>query len=292
MTDATANASLRAAIWMLGAIVSFCAMAVAGRAVSATLDTFELMMYRSLIGLVIVVAVITARGLWSDVSARRWKLQAVRNLAHFSGQNLWFFAVTAIPLAQVFALEFTQPIWVLLLAPLVLGERLTRVRTISALLGFIGILIIVRPSASTLNAGIFAAGAAAVCFAFTTMFTKKLTRTESIACILFWLTLMQLALGFVTSGYDLDIALPDARSAPWVIVVAIGGLLAHFCITNALSLAPASFVIPIDFARVPTIALVGMALYGEALDLWVFVGGAIVFAGIYLNIWTETHQKK
>jgi drug/metabolite transporter (DMT)-like permease len=127
-----------------------------------------------------------------------------------------------------------------------------------------------------------------VFFAFTNMLTKKLTRSHSVANIMFWLTLLQLGFGVIAAGYDGDIALPDAITLPWLVVIALGGLLAHFCITNALSIAPAAVVMPIDFARLPTIAVVGMLLYGEPLDIWVFVGAAVIFAGNYLNILSET----
>ncbi|MFT5343108.1 MAG: drug/metabolite transporter (DMT)-like permease, partial [Paracoccaceae bacterium] len=267
----------RAALWMVGAIVAFSSMAVAGREVSFALDTFETMMYRSLIGLLIVVVLLTLTRSWPQVSRRSMGLQVVRNLAHFTGQNLWFFAVTVIPLAQVFALEFTSPIWVVVLAPLLLGERLTPVRALSAVLGFIGILIVARPSPETINAGVITAASAAFFFAITAICTKRLTRTESIACILFWLTSMQLVLGVIMAGYDGDIALPDAQTAPWLLLIALAGLTAHYCLTNALAIAPATVVIPIDFARLPTIAIVGMVLYHEALDIWVLVGATVIF---------------
>ncbi|WP_428925175.1 DMT family transporter [Marinibacterium sp. SX1] len=282
----------RAAAWMIGAIASFSSMAVAGREVSVQLDTFELMMYRSLFGLMIVAAVLTVTGKWASVTTDRLGLHLARNAAHFTGQNLWFFAITMIPLAQVFALEFTQPIWVLLLSPLLLGERLTAVRSLAAALGFAGILIVVRPGAEQLNLGVLCAASAAICFAFTTIFTKRLTRTASIGCILFWLTLMQLVLGLIAAGFDFDITLPDARALPWVILVALAGLLAHFCVANALAIAPATFVIPIDFARVPTIAIVGMLLYQEPLDIWVFVGAIVIFAGNYINLLAENRKRR
>ncbi|MAC82376.1 MAG: EamA family transporter [Rhodobacteraceae bacterium] len=277
----------RAAVWMIGAIASFSAMAVAGREVSAQLDTFELMTYRSLVGVIIVSAVLTLTRSWHKVTTDRLGLHLIRNVMHFSGQNLWFFAVTMIPLAQVFALEFTQPIWVLLLSPLLLGERLTPVRGLAAAMGFAGILIVIRPGADSMNVGVLAAAIAAIFFAFTTIFTKRLTRTASIGCILFWLTAIQLGLGLITAGHDFDITLPDAQTAPWVVLVALGGLLAHYCVANALAIAPATFVIPIDFARVPTIAIVGMILYGEPLDIWVFVGAIVIFAGNYINLLAE-----
>lgn len=275
---------------MTGAIASFSSMAVAGREVSFALDTFEIMMYRSAIGVVIVVAILSLTGKLGQISRQRIGLHFLRNLVHFSGQNLWFYAITLIPLAQVFALEFTSPLWIIILSPLVLGERLTPMRVFAAAMGFVGILIIARPSPETINVGIMAAAAAAIFFAFTGMFTKRLTRTDSVGCIMFWLTVMQLGFGLLAAGFDGDIALPDMQTAPWLIVIALGGLLAHFCITNALAIAPATVVMPIDFARLPTIAVVGMLLYNEALDVWVFVGAAVIFAANYLNILSETRK--
>ncbi len=290
MQDTTPPRVGTAALWMTGAIASFSAMAVAGREVSSALDTFEIMMYRSLLGFVIVVTVLTATGRMGQVSTRDFTTQFTRNFVHFCGQNLWFFAVTVIPLAQVFALEFTSPLWVVVLSPLVLGERLTPTRAVAAMMGFIGILIIARPSPETLNIGLFAAAGAAVFFAFTNMLTKKLTRRHSVANIMFWLTFLQLLFGAIAAGIDGDVALPDAATAPWLVVIALGGLLAHFCITNALSIAPATVVMPIDFARLPTIAVVGMILYAEPLEIWVFAGAAVIFAGNYLNILAETRK--
>jgi drug/metabolite transporter (DMT)-like permease len=283
---------LRAALWMTGAIASFSAMAVAGREAALDLDTFEIMFYRSIVGLVIVCVILSVTGRWHQVSRRHPGLQLLRNLAHFSGQNLWFYAITVIPLAQVFALEFTSPLWVLVLSPLVLGERLTRIRVLAAVMGFIGILIVARPGAESLNLGVLTAALSAVCFALTIMLTKKLTRTESVACILLYLNVTQLVFGLIAAGYDGAIALPSAISLPWVVLIGVAGLLAHFCLTNALSIAPATVVVPLDFARLPFIAVIGMLLYNEPLDLFVLAGALVIFGGNYLNIWYETRRRR
>jgi drug/metabolite transporter (DMT)-like permease len=283
---------LKAGLWMTGAIVAFSSMAVAGRAVSDQHDTFEIMMYRSFVGLIVVLVVVTLTRRWEEITRRSMGTHLVRNAAHFTGQNLWFYAVTLIPLAQVFALEFTTPLWVIVLSPLVLGERLTALRALAALIGFVGILIVARPSPETISIGVITAASSAIFFATTIMFTRKLTRTETVACILFWLTMMQAVMGFVASGYDGDIALPTAHTAPWLVMIGLAGLLAHYCITNALSIAPATVVVPFDFARLPAIAVVGVLLYDEALDIWVMVGAVVIFAAIYLNIWTETRKKR
>jgi drug/metabolite transporter (DMT)-like permease len=101
---------------------------------------------------------------------------------------------------------------------------------------------------------------------------------------MFWLTLMQAVFGIIGAGYDGDIALPSVIALPWIILIGFAGLLAHFCLTKALSLAPASIVMPIDFIRLPVIAIVAAQIYGEVLDPWVFVGAAIIFGANYLNI--------
>lgn len=278
------NTTLKAAIWMIGAITAFTTMAVAGRAASTNLDTFEIMLYRSLFGVAIVVIVAGYAGTFSQVRATKLKLHILRNAAHFTGQNLWFYAITVIPLAQVFALEFTTPIWVIVLSPFLIGERITRIGAFAAALGFVGILIVAQPDPHALNGGIVAAALCAIAFALTAIATRKLTRTETITCILFFLTTIQACFGLLFAGYDGDIALPTTQTLPWVITIGIAGLTAHFCMTKALSIAPASVVMPIDFVRLPIIAVVGIVLYQEPVDALIFVGGGLIFAANYLNI--------
>lgn len=278
------STTLQAALWMIGAILSFTSMAVAGRAISFELDTFEIMMYRSFVGIFLVLSIGGVAGTLGQVTRRHMGTHAIRNISHFAGQNLWFYALTVIPLAQVFALEFTSPLWAIALSALILGEALTRTRVLAAFIGFIGILIVARPTPETFEIGQVAAAFAAICFASSAIYTRKLTRSESITCILFYLTVMQAALGILCAGYDGDIALPSSASLPWLVLIAAAGLVAHFCLTTALKLAPATVVMPIDFARLPLIALVGMLFYNEALDLWVLLGAAVIFGGNYLNI--------
>jgi drug/metabolite transporter (DMT)-like permease len=276
--------TIRAALWMIGAIVSFTSMAIAGRAVSVELDTFEIMMFRSITGLVVMLIVASVAGTLRQVNREQFSLHVSRNLAHFIGQNLWFFALPLIPLTQLFALEFTSPIWVILLAPFLLGERLAPIGVLCAAMGFIGVMIVTQPFQTEISVGTVAAACAAVSFAFTAIFTRRLTRTQSITCIMFWLTLMQAVFGIIGAGYDGDIALPSVIALPWIILIGFAGLLAHFCLTKALSLAPASIVMPIDFIRLPVVAIVAAQIYGEVLDPWVFVGAAIIFGANYLNI--------
>ena len=282
---------MKATVWMIGAMFSFSLMAVSGRELATSLNTFEIMLFRSIIGFLIVLVIgYFARTLF-EIKRGRLGLHFFRNLAHFSGQNLWFLAVASIPFSQLFALEFSTPVWVALLAPLFLGEVLTKQRALAVILGFAGVLIVARPDINQFDFAIIAAVACAICFAGSMMATKELTNDQSITCILFWLTLMQLAMGLVATIFTGTITFPEGINILWIVIVGIGGLTAHFCITNALALAPAIVVIPLDFMRLPLISVIGFLAYGEAFELPILFGAGVIFIAIMLNLKAEKQRQ-
>lgn len=279
----------RAVAWVCVALLSFSTMAVAGREVAPDLDTFSIMFYRSLLGLAVVLCIFPfSRQGFAAVMTRRLPLHLTRNLFHFAGQNLWFYAVSLVALAQVFALELTTPIWVALLAPFLLGERFTALRLGAILLGFAGILIVIRPGLTTIGPGELAAMACVAGFVGTVIATKTLTRTESTLTIIFWMTFSQAIMALIML-WGLPV-IPQGEAILWVLLIGICGLLAHFSLTQAYRYADATIVAPMDFLRLPLITVVGMILYSEQPDLWVFVGGAVVFAANYLTIRTARRR--
>jgi drug/metabolite transporter (DMT)-like permease len=277
-----------AALWMIGAIFSFITMAIAGRAVSDQLDTFEIMLYRSLIGFLIVILTAKIINTHHEINFQKFSIHFIRNIFHFMGQNLWFFALPIIPLAQLFALEFTSPIWVVLLAPIFLKEQLTFRKVCIAALGFLGVLFVTRPEIGSLSIGIIAAATAAIGFAASAMITRRLTETDSLTKILFFLTGLQIIFGLICSGYDGEITIPSPDNASWVVMIGLAGLSAHFCLTKSLTLAPASVVMPVDFVRLPLIAIIGMSFYGENLDIFMVTGAAMILVANYINL---NHRK-
>ena len=283
---------IKAGFWMLGAMVSFTLMAISGRSLADKLDTFEIMTYRSFIGIAIVLLIAYRAGTLGEVRTRYLKLHIIRNIFHFSGQNLWFFAILYVPLSQMFVFEFSTPLWVAVCAPLVLGERLTLIRFMAAAMGFIGILVVARPDFSDVNPAIIAAALCAVGFAGATLATKILTRTETITAILFWLTVLQAVFGVICAGYDGVMDIPRGSEWLWVFIIGVCGLCAHFCITTALQLAPATIVTPFEFLRLPLITFVGVVLYGEKLEWLVFLGAFIVLLANIMNIRAETRAPK
>lgn len=276
---------------MMVALVSFSLIGVAGREASRVVTTAELMFWRGLIGTLVLVAILRASGAIRPqvVSAQPW-LHGVRATVHFGAQFSWLYAVTLIPLAQLFALEFTAPLWVALLAPLLLGERLTATRLAAAVVGFVGTLIVVRPGVAGLSTGAAFALASALGFALSMICTKRLLRTDTPICIIFWMHVLQTGIAAVGLLYT-GVTWPDPWTWMWITIVGLAGLAAHFSLARAFSLADAIIVAPMDFLRVPLIAIVGALAYGEALNPWVLGGGVVILIANTLNILGERRRR-
>ena len=272
---------------MIGAMLSFTLMAIAGRALYGHLDTFEIMLYRSLLGLVIVVIIAWRAGTLGQINAGKVHLHVIRNVCHFIGQNLWLYAVALIPLSQLFAFEFSTPLWVALLAPFFLQEQWTLTRVMVVVTGFVGVLIVARPDIAVVNSATVAAALCAIGFAGTVLSTKLLARTETVTCIMFWLVSLQGLFGLLCAGFDGDIAMLNSDTWHWALLVGLCGLIAHFCITNALKIAPATVVTPLEFLRLPLIAVIGYFFYDEPLLLSVFIGTVIIFIANIINLRAE-----
>ena len=284
------HAALLAALWMAGTLATISLLAVAGREAMRSLPTMDVIFYRSWMSLpvVVLIVILTGRSL-SSLATQKPGLHAWRNAAHFAGQFTWFWAITQIPLAEVFALEFTTPLWVALLAPLILRERMTLPRLAAVVLGFIGALIVIRPTGVAIGWGTASALACAVGYAFSYIAMKQLTRTEAPLTILFWLCVCQgLYATVLTFG---QLTWPDPTTWGWLVVISISGLGAHYCIARAFALADATIVTPMDYLRVPLIAIVGWLVYAEALDPLVLVGGAVIAAANIVNLVAERRAK-
>jgi drug/metabolite transporter (DMT)-like permease len=213
-------------------------------------------------------------------------LHAVRNAVHFGGTYAWTLGVTLLPLATVFALEFTTPVWVAGLAVLMLGERLTASRLVAIAFGFLGVIVILRPGLETLQPAALIVLGSALGFALTAIATKTLTRTVPTFAILFWMNLMQLPLNLAGSDAAFWTRIDAGHALP-LAAIAVCGLFSHFCLTNAYRHGDATMVVPLDFLRIPLIAVVGWHLYGEVLDPFVFVGSVLIIAGILWNLRAE-----
>jgi drug/metabolite transporter (DMT)-like permease len=287
-SELTAAAQWRGVAWVMGAVVSFSVMALCIRELADTLSVYQLLFMRAGVGLPLIVAAAAFGGVAGLRRLRtgNLKLQFGRNLAHVVGQLAWIYALTVLPLATVFAVEFTTPLWAVLLAALVLGEHTTRAQKIGLVLGLVGTLVVVRPSPESASPEILIVIVAAMFYAAAHLATRVLTRTDASIAIPFWMCLTQ-------TPVALALALLDWRpvlmaDVPLIVTMAAAGLTAHQCLTAAFRLAPVARVIPFDYLRLPLIAVMAAWLYAEPLDPFVMIGGAIVLAGVLI---TQTARK-
>lgn len=283
---------LRVVLWMTGALLSFSVMAVSVRALGGVLSVMEILAVRAGLGLVILLIVLAARPqMRHEIHIQRIGLHVARNGTHFVAQFLWATSLLLLPLTTVFALEFTMPAWATLLAVLFLGEKLTVSRVGAVLLGFVGVLVILRPGFGMFNPAAFLVLLAALGYALNMITTKMLTSNQSTFTIVFWMNIMQFPLAMAGSDplFVTKLGLHDL--AP-VLGIGIAGTAAHFCLSNAFRSGDAIVVVPMDFLRIPLIAAVAWWLYGEAVDALVFVGAGIIIAGVLWNLRAETQRGK
>ena len=275
---------------MTGALLSFCAMAVSVRVLAGTLSVMEILALRAGLGLAVMATLAATRAdLRATINSQHLPLHLFRNAVHVGSSFLWAMSLLLIPLAMTFALEFTTPAWTLLIAAPVLGERFTASRVGAVVFGLLGVLVILRPGLAAFQPGALLALMAAFGFAITLVATKKLTRTDSPFAIIFWMMLIQLPLAMIASD-PLFVTRLNQAQIPAVIAIGVSGLASHYCLTRAFRVGDAGVVVPLDFMRIPLIAVIGWWLYGEPLDVYVFVGAGLIVTGILWNLLSEARR--
>jgi drug/metabolite transporter (DMT)-like permease len=276
--------TLRGVLWMSGAVASFTAMAIAVRELQRHMGSFEIVFLRSVVMLAIVLAMLPRSGL-ASIRTKRLGAHFSRNVIHFLGQVLWVYSLGVLTLATVFAIEFTMPMWTALLAWLFLKERFTAPRLVQLALGFAGVLIILRPGGSAFHIAALGMILGSLCYASSFIFTKRLSSTDSALAVLFWMSVIQTPISLVAALPQW--VAPVGADLPWIVAIGIGSFAAHWCMTQAMKRVDAMVAVPIDFARLPLIAVVGALFYGEPFDPLVLAGAAVIFAGTYYSLRRE-----
>ncbi len=279
--------NIRGPLWMIGMVISLCILAIAAKELSERHGPFEILVIRHGLAIIFLLPFIARI---KNIKTKKLPLQMLRNTSHFLATTGWVIAITLIPLAEVFALEFTTPLWVAILAVIFLKEKINLAKFISLLLGIIGILIILRPGFNEVGIGTLIMVFAAIGFAITNTTTKALTKYDQLLTVLFWMSIIQLPLALAASLFEFNSIL--IREIPWIILVGFCGLASHYSLTKAMQIADASLVNPVDFLRLPLIALLGFYFYNETIDLLVILGALIIFSGNYYAIWNESRKKK
>lgn len=282
---ASPAALLQAVGWMSVTLCMFTLGGVAARELAhAGLSVFQITFLRSIFaGVLLLPLILRSRGRIARSS--NVKLQVLRNLFHMSGSLGWYFGVGVLPLATVVALEFTTPLWLALIAVLLLGEKMNMGRAIAMALGFAGVLIIVRPGVVGLDFASIVVLAAAACYAGSHACAKYLSARDSVQTILFYMVAVSSAATLIPAV--LTWAPVSPVSWLWVCIMAGTVIGAHSCLTRALRLADATVVIPMDFLRVPLTAAVGFLAYAEVVDPFLLVGTLVIFLGNFYSVRRE-----
>ena len=211
----------------------------------------------------------------------RLRLHAFRGVAHGIAIMLWFFAMMRLPIAEVTALSFMTPVFIIIGASVFLKEHFYRHRAIAVALGIAGGLIILQPGFRVIDLGAIAQLVAAPLFAVSMLIAKNLTRSESNGHILLMLSV------FCTLTLTLPaIAIwrqPTLEELSWLLLCAVFATAGHYCMTRAFRSAEIAALQPITFLQLVWATLMGSFLFGEQPNFWVWLGGGIIVISATYN---------
>jgi drug/metabolite transporter (DMT)-like permease len=280
---------IRASLWMAATVAAFLLMMISARELVDTIPTLEILAFRSFVALIAVLPIALRHGP-ARMATRRFGLHVTRNVFHFGGQIGWVLGISLLPLAEVTALEFSTPLWTALLAVIVLNERFSRHRAIAAGLGFAGILIILQPGVGVFSPAALVVLAGTIGYAVSNITTKLLTRDNSALQVVFYMQVIQLPMALVPALFLW--VQPEWADAPWLAFMGLTALAAHYCMTRAMMLVDLTVILPLDFLRLPLMALIAWLAYAEALDPMVLIGAAVIFGGNYYSVREEARASK
>ncbi|TXI49288.1 MAG: DMT family transporter [Lysobacter sp.] len=266
---------MRAALLMLGSTLFFGLMTVAIRLASETLHTFEIAFFRNFFGLMIALPLLLRHGPGLLKTARlpRYLFRCAIGIASMLAG---FWAIGHLPLAQAVALSYSSPIFVTIAAAVLLRERVRARRWAAVVVGFVGVLVIVRPGTDSFSAGTLVALLAAVLSGIVSIQIKQLSYTEPADRIVLLTTLLWVPMSFLPASTVWE----WPRGIAWVWVIAAGamGTAGHMLWTRALKLGDVSALTPISFMQLPLVAAAGWWLFREPVDRWTAIGAGVIFA--------------
>ena len=268
--------AIQGALWMTAQAATFSAMVAAVRYLSPHYSAFEIVFFRSIIGLAFQAPWAIGGG-WRTILDARWRLVMVRSLFTFGGSAVWFIALGMMAISDAVALQFTLPLFAVTGAWLILRERGGARRWIGAAVGFAGAMVIIRPGFVEIPPAALIALSAAALFAAVHLSTKKLAGALTGNALIFHANIVAIPLSLVFASPDWVTPAPGH----WPVLIAIGllGTIAHVFMERAYRAADASFIAPTDFSKLLFAALYGWFLFGESSDALTWIGAAIIVAG-------------
>ena len=283
------NKFLYVTLLAIGATLFGSSMGAGVKLLSDDLHPIIICFYRCLMGLILIIPFVALNN-FKALKSNNTKLQLIRASINIISMICWFSAIGIMHFEKATALGFTTPLFTTILAVIVLGEVIRFHRTAALILGFIGIIIIIRPGYVPFEYGTLLMLAASLSFSFVLIFVKKLSATDSSLTIIFYHLLYMTPVFFILSLFYWE----SVSFNQLIIFVFMGasGLLSHWCLAQAFKLSDTTFVMPLQFTKLIWASLIGLFIFAEQPDVWTWVGGVIIFISVVYITYREAFKKK
>jgi drug/metabolite transporter (DMT)-like permease len=275
--------------WMCTAILLSTAAGACVRKLAGEIPTLELVFFRNIVGLAILLPWMMKQG-FRALQTTRLPLYGLRVFFAYTALLMLFFALAEMPIADVYALQYTIPLFTILLAVLILKQKTDAYSWITTLIGFTGVLIVMRPGVIELTLAAICALSSAFMSAGSNTTLKLLSRTEGAGIITVYSNLLMLPLAAVPMLF-VWIA-PTPEQWPWIAGVSLFSAIGGYCFTRAVGAADARVVQPFQFTRMIFATAIGYALFVELPDIWTWIGAAVIFGSTYAIALREARTKK
>ena len=272
--------TVRVAMLVVSAAGSLSAMHAIVRFLSPSIHPFELAFFRSLFGFIVILPLLLRGGI-DSVRTHQPRLQMLRGVVSIAAMMSWFYGLSMVPLAEATALSFTNVIFGSLAAIIFLREKMTMARGIAVFIGFVGVLVILRPGFVQMDIGVVCVLFSALCWGCSVVIVKQLGRTDAAVSIVAWvgIQLSILSLPFALSVW----VWPTMEEWLWLSLLGTLATIGHLCMVQGLKLTDAMTIFPLDFTRLIWASLFGLFIFSEWPDVWTFVGaGIIVISGTFM----------
>lgn len=278
--------NLRGFIWITLSTFAFMSMVMIVRYLSDRFNTGELAFWRAFLGLALLAPIFIRSG-GALVRTNRFSLHLLRNVMHFVGVAGWFYAISRMNLSTGMSLQFTVPLFTILLAILFLREKVDPARWIATVIGFCGVLVILRPGVEPVTLAAIAAIVSALGYGVANIATKVLMRNCTSDTIVFYMNIMHLPMALCLAWAMGGVGIPATADIPWLFGLAASATLAHWLLAKALGEADASLIIVVDFTKLPWVTLGAFVFFAEAPEVWAWVGAAVIFSSILFIVRRE-----
>ena len=281
-TNRWLSESSRGILWMLAASVSFAFMPVAIRETTAYMHSMEAAFFRNAVALLLMLPWMVRAGA-STFRNAKFGIYTTRAITGTVSMLSWFYGISHLPMGTAQALAFTQPMFATVLAALLLREDVRIRRWSATLVGFLGVVIIVRPgSGNEMGLPEALVLISALCGALSAIQVKALARSQSTASMVAFLALYMTPVSLLVALPVFTV--PPVEAWPWIAVLGGVGTIGQICITRAFHLAEASALVPIDYVRLPLAVLLGWWLYEETLAPSFWIGSAVIgLSAVYIT---------